>query len=182
MEDYLLTWEQVRDNEKAILAKAGKRGRGRRVWKIVLAAAILAALLAVAAFGYAQSKYNILHLSGHSIIYMGEKNNKKVKSLTVEYVPEGFVLTDEEKHDEIIGREYYKDTLFFSIQKSSINDNQKIDNEYGEIKSLEIEGTEYIIYGGESYTGIIWVKDDFEYSLVGNCNETEMLKIALSVR
>ncbi|MBQ7596769.1 MAG: hypothetical protein IJU45_08915, partial [Clostridia bacterium] len=99
-EKYILTARQVIANKSAILGKeitSAANKNSRKTLRTILIAAIIAVLLAVAALGYAQVKYDILHFSDHSTVLFGDKNNKKVDDLTVGYVPEGFELTEEDR-------------------------------------------------------------------------------------
>ncbi len=59
-EKYVLSAHKVLANKSAILGKKAAARPGRRALRIILAAAIIALLLVVSAFGYAQVKYNML--------------------------------------------------------------------------------------------------------------------------
>ncbi len=184
-ERYILTARQVIANKAAILGielTGGKKGNSRKTLRVILIAAAIAVLLAVAAVGYAQVKYNILEFSDHSTVSFGFKNDKKVKDLTVGYIPEGFELVEEDRKKEIWGNYYTKGDMFLFISKNAIVSEVSIDTEFNDSKIVKNNGIDYIIYGEEAGgKGIMWVANDYMYIVSTNLTEEEMLKTAFSV-
>lgn len=184
-EKYILTARQIFANKSAILGKEIRdveNKNRRKIVRTILIAAIIAVLLAVAALGYAQVKYDILHFSDHSIVMFGDKNNKKVKDFTIGYVPEGFELIEEDRKKGIWKNTYEKDDMFLVVAKSAIDSEVSIDTEFEGSRIIEKNGIDYIIYGEEaSGHGMLWTANNYMYTLVTNIPEEEMLKTAFLI-
>ncbi len=180
IEKYLITREQFLKNKRAILGK--KISKRHKTVKVLLVAAIIAALVTVFALGYAQVKYDIFHFSDHSTVRFSSANNAKVYDLNVGYVPEGFVLTESDYEGRAWYETYFKGNLFFSVLKGSASEKININTEFGESRLVNLGGVDYIVYGEDVYgRGIVWIKDNYEYRISSNLSEEELLKIALSV-
>lgn len=183
-EKFMLTAQQLAANKSAILGRGTtdiKSKKSRKTLRVILIAAAIAVLLAVAAFGYAQVKYNIIHFSDHSTVVFGYKNNKKVYDLTVGYIPEGFELVEEDHKDTIWIETYKKGEMFISIGKSNVFSDVDIDTEFNDSKTVNHNGIDYIISGEElGGHGVVWIANDYMFNIVTNISEEEMLKIAFS--
>lgn len=79
--------------------------------------------------------------------------------------------------------EYRRDDKVIIISKDSVYESIDVDNEHGRLERKEINGTEYIIAGGEeSFFNIIWEHDKNLYSVFGNIDLDSLMKIALSAK
>ena len=155
----------------------------RKTVKVLLIAAVIAALLAVAALGYAQVKYNIFHFADHSSVFFSHGNKKEVNDVMVGYVPKGFSLTNETRQKDSIAQEYERNKLCFNIVKGSVHDSIDVNTEYVDGRIVSINDIDYLIYGEAKHgRGILWSINDYTYSITGNLAEEEMIKIAVSVR
>ncbi len=118
-------------------------------------------------------------------MFVGFKNNKKVKDLTVGYIPEGFSLTEEVRQKVIWINAYYKGDLFLNVTKKAVPSEINIDTEFNGSKIITNNGIEYIVYGDfkekTGGKGIMWVANDYMYHVSTNTTEEEMLKVAFSV-
>lgn len=180
IEKYLITREQFLKNKMAILGE--KISKRHKTVKVLLVAAIIAALVTVFALGYAQVKYDIFHFSDHSTVRFSSANDVKVYDLKVGYVPEGFTCSGKNYLKTTWTEEYSNGDLCFNIVKEAISQERDINTEFSESKIINIDGLDYIVYGEDVHgRGILWISNNYLYSLAGNLKEDELLKIAKSV-
>lgn len=180
---YMITEAQKNELISAIVSKKSKSVRRMmKPIKILLIAAIIIVLLAVGSLGYAQYKYNIFNFSDHSIINFSHTENNKVNDLKTGYIPDGFVLNSESKNKYEYTKEYAKDNEFFIITKLTIYNEININTEYKDGTVKQFAGIDYIVYGdAEHGQGIVWEKNECQYTVSGNLSSQDLLKIALSV-
>lgn len=186
MEDinrYMITEDEMKKSVASVFGnKAGSVKRMKRSIRAILIAAIIAILLAVGVFGYAQYKYNIFNFSDHSAVLFNNTDKRRVNDFNASFIPNGFVLNYEvdNKYEHL--KEYVKGDRFFSISKQTCVDKIDINTEYKGIKETEINGIVYIEYGeAEHGQGIVWQQDGYRYIMNGNISKSELLKIAISV-
>ena len=180
---YMITEAKKNELISAIVSKKSKPVRRiMKPIKILLIAAIIIVLLAVGSLGYAQYKYNIFNFSDHSIINFSHTENNKVNDLKTGYIPDGFVLNSESKNKYEYTKEYAKDNEFFIITKLTTYNEININTEYKDGTVKQIDGIDYIVYGDvEHGQGIVWEKNECQYTVSGNLSSQDLLKIALSV-
>lgn len=180
---YMITEAKKNELISAIVSKKSKSVRKMmKPIKILLIAAIIIVLLAVGSLGYAQYKYNIFNFSDHSIINFSYTGNNKVNDLKTGYIPDGFVLNSESKNKYEYTKEYAKDNEFFIITKLTTYNEININTEYKDGTVKQIAGIDYIVYGDvEHGQGIVWEKNECQYTVSGNLSSQDLLKIALSV-
>ncbi len=180
---YMITEAKKNELISAIVSKKSKSVRRMmKPIKILLIAAIIIVLLAVGSLGYAQYKYNIFNFSDHSIINFSHTENNKVNDLKTGYIPDGFVLNSESKNKYEYTKEYAKDNEFFIITKLTTYNEININTEYKDGTVKQIDGIDYIVYGDvEHGQGIVWEKNECQYTVSGNLSSQDLLKIALSV-
>ncbi len=151
----------------------------KKTFKYILVAAVLMAL-AVTATGIAQNKeYLIKKFSSFSEYdVLDTENAEKVTSFEVNYVPEGFVRTEEYIENEFYIEEYSKDDIWFRVDKSSINSTIWFDAEEYESEIILINGIEAVYYrSNEECCGIIYNDGNYIYSVDGNISKEELIKI-----
>ena len=180
---YIITEAKKNELISAIVSKKSKSVRRMmKPIKILLIAAIIIVLLAVGSLGYAQYKYNIFNFSDHSIINFSHTENNKVNDLKTGYIPDGFVLNSESKNKYEYTKESAKDNEFFIITKLTTYNEININTEYKDGTVKQIDGIDYIVYGDvEHGQGIVWEKNECQYTVSGNLSSQDLLKIALSV-
>ena len=179
---YQLTVEQRKNNILHILnEKPGRRFRSKAV-RILLAAAIIAALLIGSVFAYTIVEYKIHDYDTYSTVWSNIIIRKIDEPIVVSYVPEGFVLTEEDYQKHTSSKVYEKGGKFLSISKDSYNSVQ-INTEYGKAKVFTIDGIDYIVFGEEVHgKGVVWFSGHYSYSLTASLPDEELLKIAQGVR
>ncbi len=180
---YMLTEEKVRKSIDSIIGKKSSSAtKLTKPIKILLIAAIIAALLVIGSLGFAQYKYNIFKFSDHSTVMFSHTDSKRVGDLEADYIPEGFVLTYEDNKKYGCSKEYTNGEVHFTITKQSGSKKVEINTEYKDSKVTAIGGTDYIEFGETEHgQGIVWEKDGYQYVLSGNIQSQELLKIAISV-
>lgn len=180
---YIITEAKKNELISAIVVKKSKSVRRMmKPIKILLIAAIIIVLLAVGSLGYAQYKYNIFNFSDHSIINFSYTGKNKVNDLKTGYIPDGFVLNSESKNKYEYTKEYTKDNEFFIITKLTTYNEININTEYKDGTVKQFAGIDYIVYGDvEHGQGIVWEKNECQYTVSGNLSSQDLLKIALSV-
>ncbi len=150
--------------------------------KIILIAAILALLAAVSGFAARELRIYLIDHGNGSYLDVEKRVGTLTEDLSLGYVPEGFELTEENKSLHIQIKTYANsDNLFFVIQKQSSYSSIDIDSEGIVPKRTEINGVQYIISGSDNSTVIVWIPNDtkYLYTLSGNVEENELLKIAI---
>lgn len=180
---YMITKSEMRESVDSIIGKKPKSTvKMTKTIKILLAAAIIMAMLAIGSLGYAQYKYNIFNLSDHSIVLFSQSERRRIKEFEVGYVPEGFTLNYESDNKYEHSKEYVNGDKLFAVTKQSGCYESSINTEYGNGRITQVNGTDYIEYGdAEHGLGIVWEKDGCQYAVPGNISSENLLKIAVSV-
>ncbi|MDD6800017.1 MAG: DUF4367 domain-containing protein [Firmicutes bacterium] len=179
---YQLTADRRKNNILHIVnEKPGRRFRSK-VARILLAAAIIAALLIGSVFAYTIVEYKIHDYDTYSTVWTNIFIRRLDGTLTVGYVPDGFKVTDNIQLDFYSGFDYENDEgVTISISKSAEKE-VNINTEYKKTSIITIDGIDYIFFGEETHgKGVIWISDDYLYSIVGILEDDELLKIAQSV-
>lgn len=181
---YLITKMEMKNSIDSIVAQKSRPvTKITKPLKILIAAAIIMVMLAVASLGYAQYKYNIFNFSDHSTILFNQSDKKRVDDFEVRFIPEGFVLNYESNNKYECSKEYIKGNDFFSVSKQSNTNEFDINTEYKNLKTVPINGIDYVEYGEEKHgQGVLWEKDGYQYVVAGNISTQDLLKIAVSVR
>lgn len=151
--------------------------------RFLLIAAILLSIT-ITAFAFPQSReFIISRFSNHSEYNITEGGEvKKVKSLEVNYIPEGFEKTEEYKSKYSYYYNYENSEMNFSVDKSVISGTISYDTEKYEDKIIEINGVEAIYFKpDDDLGGIIFNNGDYIFIISGNIGEKELVKIAQNV-
>lgn len=157
-----------------------KRKISTKTVKIILIAAILLALAITALAIPITQKYIVRNYPDHSIYeIIGFSSVKKVGSLTVNYIPEGFVKYEEGK-DYCL---YIKNDRNFLVKKSLINGTVRFDTEEYNSTTIYINGIDAIYYKStDNHSGIIFNDGEYIFVVDGNLPKNELVKIAQSIR
>lgn len=157
-----------------------RRKFSKKTVRLLIIAAIIAAGIISVTAGPKMKEYTIERFSDHNdYAVTGNDKTEKVKNLQVNYIPDGFVLTD--KNEDTFDYTYEKDDEFFTVSKMAISRNISYDNKGEHI--VEHNGVEYIVNTDSDFhsVGILWNDGRFIYDVSGNLDEEEMLKIAYNV-
>ena len=182
---YALTADEYRSSVDEIVGEDGaKKVISHKKFTVLLVAAILLLIMAITVTAYELYKADILTFSDHhSIVFEKPNGLRKVGDLTVDCIPEGFVLEKESSGKFSITNEYYNGDKFIFIGKQSVYESIDVDSEHGELVRKEIDGTEYIIVGSEdSFFSISWEQGKNLYHVYGNIDLDTLMKTVLTVK
>ena len=172
----------------ALLAAQGggkprKRGAGRKV--LMVAAALLAA--AVAASAVPGSREFILsRFSNRSEYEIADpRGAKRVTSMTVGYVPEGFRKVEKNcSYGKTGFLEYYQNgDRFFTVEKSTLEAGITFDTEEYESKTVDINGFQAILFQAtEDCFGVLYNDGQYIYEVAGKIPAAMVIEIAQNLK
>jgi hypothetical protein len=149
---------------------------------------IVAIIVAIATTVFATPKtreYTINKFSNHSEYSVEDGSVEKVEFITIDYVPEGFDMTDESTNDsnDYILREYKKGNQFFTVNKSVNLGYVFYDTEDVVSETIVADDIEYV-YTDDLNDGkfICWNYNNFKYCVSGNIEKDELIKIAKNIK
>lgn len=155
----------------------------KKAGKVLLIAAILLSLTITAFAIPAGREFIVEKFSNHSEYNVRDIGDvKKVQSLKLNYIPEGF-----ESSDDLIGKDLYElhyenNEYRFCIQKTLINATVTFDTEEYDCEDIIINGYQGVYYRGtENDKGIIFNDNDYVFVISGNINKDELVNIAQNV-
>lgn len=149
----------------------------RKTMRVLIVAAIILSFATTAFAIPSTRKYLITQFKDHflyTVTDIAEIN--KTDNIAVEYIPDGFIKTDEEISDIGIYNEYCKDELRFVIYKNPIDVSVNYDNNSYEV--TEINNVEYVISELNNTIVIIWNNGLYTYRVSGNIDKELLLRIA----
>lgn len=159
-----------------------KRRLTKKTARILLAAAVLLAL-AIATTAIAvplARRANVTQLSDHGQYEVADPENAPdVDGITVGYVPDGFVLTEEYEHLYV----YENGGRTFTVEKVELDARISFDTEDYLSESITINGAPGIYHHSDSgYNGIIFNNGEYIFMIDGNISKEELVKIAQNVQ
>lgn len=159
-----------------------KRRLTKKTIKILVVAAVLLAL-AIATTAIAvplARRANVTQLSDHGRYEVADPENApNVDGITVGYVPDGFVLTEEEVHLYV----YENENQTFRVEKWELNADIRFDTEDYPSESITINGAPGVYHRSNSgYNGIIFNNGEYIFMIDGNIPKEELVKIAQNVQ
>lgn len=170
------------------LAKKIWNGKYHRITKntirFIIVAAIILSLTATVFAVPVSRDFIISTFADHSIYSIASfEKSKKVNSLSIEYVPEGFTQSDIIESSEYISKTYINQDLYFTVTKYNIKTDISFDTEEYTYKEINANGITYVIYSSnDTVTGIIWNDNAYSFVIYGNCDESELLTIAEHIK
>ncbi len=153
----------------------------RKTMRVLIVAAIILSFATTAFAIPSTRKYLITQFKDHflyTVTDIAEIN--KTDNIVVEYIPDGFIKTDEDVSDIGIYNEYCKDELRFIIYKNPIDVSVNYDNTSYEV--MEINNIEFIIAELNNTMVIIWNNGLYTYRISGNIDKELLLRIAESTK
>lgn len=113
---------------------------------------------------------NIMESSGKATEYK--------YSIKLNYIPDGFTLTDSSEYNSISEATYYNINKWFYVSKSIVPDTVSIDTENAETEYVDINGIKSFMSIKPKQIILIWENNDILYSLYGNIDKETIIKIA----
>lgn len=152
----------------------------KKTMQILLIAAIIL-LFATTAFAIPSSRKHIIkqfkdHFS-YSVAEIDDVEN--VKGIAVGYMPDGFEINNEYISEKEILQEYVCKNNWVNVDKSSIDFSVNIDLSDKEL--MVINNIEYLYFNTGSTNGMIWNNGLYIYTVSGNIEKEELIKIALEI-
>lgn len=163
--------------------KESKHKISKTTARIILIAAILLAIAATAFAIPTVRKYVTEKFYDHSEYNIVDKSGAKdVTSLTVNYIPEGFELSNEFCSERLFTFDYTKGKEFFSVDKSSLNAGIYYDTEHNDSENIIINGLDAVYFktDGEA-KGIVFNDGKYIFVISGTVSKEELIKIAQNV-
>ncbi len=159
----------------------------KKTLKFILIAAIILSL-AITVFVTAKpafEKYSLKMFSDHSIynvILDNKSYAKKVNSLNVKYIPNGFEKTEEENNINNIVYTYKNNDKYFYVGKYTLDTSVGYNTEKYEEELIKIDNKEYIYYKvSDNMQGILFNNGEYIYETDGNISKEELVKIAQNI-
>ena len=159
----------------------------KKTLKFILIAAIILSL-AITVFATAKpafEKYSLKMLSDHSIynVILDDKSYaKKVNSLNVKYIPNGFEKTEEENNTNNIVYTYKNNDKYFYVGKYTLDTSVGYNTERYEDELIKINNKEYIYYKvDDNMQGILFNNGEYIYEIDGNISKEELVDVAQNI-
>ena len=166
----------------AARVRGGKYRRLTRTAKIILVAAILALLAVLSAVAVREARILLIDHGVGSYLDVEKRIGTIKEDISLGYIPEGFLLTDESNSPDFQTRTYSNsDGLFFNVTKMASYASVDINTEGIVPQRKEVNGIEYIISSDDNGTVIVWISEKTKclYSIDGNIDENELFQIAI---
>lgn len=180
-ESYQLTAAESERNIAEIIKRKPTVKHKTKLFKILIAVAVIMALIVISVFAYTVIEYKIHDYDTYSTVRSNIIPKKIDKPIIAEYIPKGYELIDSEDNESGSSKTYQKDEKYITIRKDSAKA-VDIDTENGETKIVTINGTDYILFGPEEQKhGVVWFSSHYTYAVVAILPDDELLKIAQSV-
>lgn len=155
-----------------------------RVIKILIIAAIIASLLMVATAYTPFKSFVVEFFSDYNLFTSNVAKTNHPKKIELKYVPEGYVLVEEDVNSLTVLQKYQCGDKFFIVTKNTPNSKHRISNTYSNEKIFYQNDIKYsLLQLTDKTTEIVWLTDEYAYLLVGNCLENEeLIKIAKNIK
>ena len=159
----------------------------KKTLKFILIAAIILSL-AITVFATAKpafEKYSLKKYSDHSEyeILSKKKETQEVKSLTVNYIPEGFEKTEIDESNYMFLYRYENSNEFFYIKKLQLGGTTSINTEKYDSEKIKIGNLDAVYYQPETnFGGLLFNNGEYVYIVSGNISKDELVKIAQGTR
>lgn len=153
----------------------------KKATTIILVAAILFALVVAGFAATIGRDFVIKTFSDHLEYSVTDKTNSKiVNDLQVGYVPDGFILENEELFKNYCYKAYSSNDRHFSITKGLISGEYSFDlSDSKEI--ISINGVKYFYIEIEGLREYVWNDGNYNYKIKGNLGKDDLLTIAQSI-
>lgn len=163
--------------------KESKHKISKTTARIILIAAILLAIATTAFAIPTVRKYVTEKFFDHSEYNIVDKRGaQKVESLELNYIPEGFVKTDEINSSDLYTFEYEKGDKWFCVKKWTLNAGIYYDTEHNDSENIIINGLDAVYFktDGEA-KGIVFNDGKYIFVISGVVPKEELIKIAQNI-
>lgn len=155
-----------------------------RVIKILIIAAIIASLLMVATAFSPFKDFVVEFFEDYNLFTTDILDTHYPKNIDVSYIPEGFVLVEENNGDISALKKYECGEKTFVVLKNTPNTSHQISNTYTKTDVFYSENIKYNLFElTDNSIEIIWLTDEYLYVLFGyNMTNEELIKIAKNIK
>lgn len=149
----------------------------RKTMRALIVAAIILSF-ATTAFAIPNTrKYIIEQFQDHFSYLVTDVDEIDItEDISIGYVPDGFIKTDEDYSEIGIYCEYTNNSAWFSILKHPIDIAINYDNNKQEIEN--INNIDYVIASMNDTQIIVWNNGQYSYRIVGNIDKSILITIA----
>lgn len=171
--------KQHNDKMKELFKENPEKGKyklSKKTIRFLIIAAILLSFTITALANQTSRQFIITKFFNHSEYnVLNNSNSERVKSLTVNYIPEGFEKVEDYGYLYI----YQNGDKEIVVEKSEINSSIGYDTEFYDDEIIEINGIDAVYYmSSNNYKGIIYNNGEYIFSVDGNIEKEELVKIA----
>ncbi len=170
------------DNMKKILDENQQKEKyklSKKTIRFLVAAAILLSLTITTFAIPSCREFIITKFFNHSEYIVSDiRDAKPVKSLTVNYVPNGFEKVEDYGYSSV----YRNGDEEFVVEKSMLTASIGYDTEFYDDEIIKINGTDAVYYKSNDVNGgIIFNNGKYIFSVDGNISKEELVKIAQNI-
>ena len=161
----------------------GKKSASGKAFKVIAIAAALLVLFSIIALSTTKGREFVMQFFKESAVYSVQAERlEPVNTLTVDYLPEGFQLSNIVEGKTLIDYQYTRLDEWLDIQKRSIK--TTVDFDYGndEYERIEQNGIKYSMISTGEYCMVIWNYHDYYYQVSGTIDKENALNIAYGVK
>lgn len=99
-------------------------------------------------------------------------------SIKLNYIPDGFTLTDSSEYSSMHDATYYNINKYFYVAKSIVSDTISIDTENAQTEYIDINGNKAFLSIKPNQIIMVWENNDILYHINGNIDKETIIKIA----
>lgn len=149
----------------------------RKSMRVLIVAAILLSFATTAFAIPTTREYIIKQFQDHFSYWVTDVDEIDLtEDISIGYVPDGFIKTDEDYSEIGIYCEYTNNSAWFSILKHPIDIAINYDNNKQEIEN--INNIDYVIASMNDTQIIVWNNGQYSYRIVGNIDKSILITIA----
>ncbi len=156
----------------------------RKTARLLLVAAIVFALILCAFAVPASREFFAERYEEFSRFFLIESNGNAVRSIEIGYIPEDFAPIEEHNNRHLMEYKYQSESGdILTVSKNSSDITSMFNSEGGTVEEITEDGITYsLITNSSSKSTLLWVKNDYIYSVEGMVSSEEMLKIAQNLK
>ena len=152
---------------------------------------LVAALIALFAVGTVALKPTIMNFflktsETNTEIRFGEEepvgDTYETEDVTLGYVPAGMQMVENSRGNTNINIKFQKENLFFHLRAKKDKLTFFMDNENGSSETIQINGNEAYLLNRDGQINIKWNTNEWTYTILGNLEKSELIKIAENIK
>ena len=155
-----------------------------KIIKILIIAAIIASLLITVSAYKPFREFVVEFFEDHNLLTTDILDTHYPKNIDVSYIPEGFVLVEENNGDISALKKYECGEKTFVVLKNTPNTSHQISNTYTKTDVFYNGNIKYSLFElANNSIEIVWLTDEYLYVLFGhNVSNEELIEIAKGIK